>query len=101
MTIPRMVGVLLALTMVGIAVVVLRVDQLETSRRIQELQFRHVELQRQIWAQDLELARLLSPQQIRERAVRFGLVPGSEDAGSDGVGTRVSDAPARTRHGRH
>ena len=73
MTIPRMVGILIALTVIGIAVVVIRVDQAATSRRIQELQFRQTDLRRQIWTQELELARLRSPRMIRERAERFGL----------------------------
>ena len=76
MTIPRMVGLLAALAMVGITVVVMRADQRQVSQRIQELQFRQTELRREIWTQDMELARLRSPAMIRERAERFGLATG-------------------------
>ncbi len=73
MTIPRMVGLLLALTVVGLGVVVIRVDEAAISQRIQELQFRQTELRRQLWTQEMELARLRSPDMIRDRAERFGL----------------------------
>lgn len=76
MTIPRMVGLLAALAMVGIAVVMMRADQRQISQRIQELQFRQTELQREVWTQDMELARIRSPAMIRERAERFGLSTG-------------------------
>ena len=82
MTIPRMVGVLLALTVIGIAVVVIRVDQAATSRRIQALQFRQTDLRREIWTQELELARLRSPRMIRERAERFGLTVETGESGT-------------------
>lgn len=78
MTIPRMVVLLSALAAVGVAVVALRLDQVTTSRQIQELQFRRAELQRQIWTQDLEIARLRSPGVVRDRAKRFGLNVGLE-----------------------
>jgi len=73
MTIPRMVVLLAALVVVGIAVVAMRLDQTATSRRIQELQFRRTELQRKIWTQELEIARLRSPGAVRDRAKLFGL----------------------------
>ena len=73
MTIPRMVGLLIALAALGITVVVLRVDQMRVAQRIQELQFNQTELRREIWTQEMELARLRSPRMIRERAERFGL----------------------------
>ena len=81
MTIPRMVGVLISLTVIGIAVVVVRVDQAATLRRIQELQFRQTDLHREIWTQELELARLRCPRMLRERAERFGLTVGSGESG--------------------
>jgi hypothetical protein len=74
MTIARMVGLLVALTAIGIGVVAIRVDQARTTRRIQDLQFRQTDLQREIWRQEMELARLRSPQMIRERLERFDLV---------------------------
>jgi hypothetical protein len=73
MTIPRMVGLLLGLTAIGIAVVALRVEQGRYMRRIQEMQFEQAQLRQNIWTLDMELARLRSPQMIRERAVRLGI----------------------------
>lgn len=78
MTIPRMLGLLIVLTTIGVAVVLMRGQQVRHLRRIQEWQFRQTELRQQIWSQEMELARLRSPQMIRERAERFGL-----DAGVD------------------
>ena len=80
MTIPRMVGLLLALTVVGLGVVLIRVDEAAISQRVQELQFRQTELRRQLWTQEMELARLRSPSMIRDRAERFGLSTVSADA---------------------
>lgn len=71
MTIPRMVGLLAALTAIGIAAVVMRVEQVRHMRRIQELQFAQTELRQKIWTQEMQLARLRSPQMIRERAAFF------------------------------
>lgn len=76
MTIPRMVGLLVSLAAIGIAVVVVRVDQMLVMRRIQQLQFRQTDLRREIWTQEMELARLRSPRMIRERAERIGLATG-------------------------
>ena len=76
MTIPRMVGLLIALTVIGIAVVAMRAEQARSLHRIQALQFRQTELRQQIWSQEMELARLRSPRMIRERAQHFGLVAG-------------------------
>lgn len=73
MTIPRMVGVLVGLTMIGIAVVAIRVDEARHARRIQKLQIEQTELRQKIWSQDMELARLRSPHLIRQRAAQFGL----------------------------
>lgn len=73
MTIPRMVGLLLAMTTIGLGVVLIRVDEAAIARRVQELQFHQTELRRQLWTQEMELARLRSPSMIRDRAERFGL----------------------------
>lgn len=73
MTISRMVGLLVTLAAIGIGVVAIRVDQARTTRRIQDLQFQQTDLQRKIWHQEMDLARLRSPQMIRERIERFGL----------------------------
>ena len=78
MTIPRMVGLSIALALLGIAVVAVRLEQSRHMRQIQMLQFKQAELRQKIWTQEMELARLRSPQMIRERAARFGVEPGPQ-----------------------
>ena len=73
MTMPRMVGVLLGLAAIGVAVVALRLEQARHMREIQKLQFAQTELQQDIRRQEMDLARLRSPQMVRERAARFGM----------------------------
>ena len=73
MTIPRMVGLLICLATIGVVVVALRLEQAQHVREIQKLQFQQAELRQQIWTQDMELARLRSPQMVRDRAARFGV----------------------------
>ena len=96
MTIPRMVGLLVALAVVGLGVVVIRVDQAAITQRIQDLQFRQTELGRQLWTQEMELARLRSPGMIRDRAERFGLQVGLADATKE-AGKRGSSADSASR----
>lgn len=76
MTMPRMVGVLSALAIIGIAVVILRADQAKHARQIQKLHFQQQQLHQRIWEQEMEMARLRSPRMIRERAERLGLADG-------------------------
>ncbi len=76
MTTARLVGVLVGLALIGIAVVAIRVDQSRVSQRIQKLQFQQTEVSREIWTQEMEMARLRSPQAIREQAGRLGLEVG-------------------------
>jgi len=80
MTIPRVVGLLIVLVVIGIAAVAMRVEQARHARRIQELQFRQTELRQQIWGQEMELARLRAPGMIRQRAGRLGLNAGGGPA---------------------
>lgn len=78
MTMPRMVGVLSFLATIGIAVVVLRADQARHARQIQKLHIQQQQLHQRIWEQEMEMARLRSPQMIRERAERLGLADGQD-----------------------
>ncbi|MBN1491850.1 MAG: hypothetical protein JXA69_18205 [Phycisphaerae bacterium] len=77
MTIPRLVGLLAVFGALGIIAVVLRADQVRRSHHIQRLHFEQVSLERTMRTKRLEIARLRSPRQIRERAERFDvpLVP--------------------------
>jgi hypothetical protein len=76
MTTSRMVGVLVGLALVGIAVVAMRVDQARVSQRIQKLESRQTDVLRKIRTQEVDMARLRSPQAIREQASRLGLEVG-------------------------
>ncbi len=73
MTIGRQVAVLLAMTAIGVAAVALRVEQVQHTRRIEALRAQEASLRQRIWEQEMELARLRSPQMIRERAARLGV----------------------------
>jgi hypothetical protein len=73
MTIPRFMGLLALFGGLGIAVVALRADQVRRSNHIQQLQFEQIKLQQTIWANDAKIARLRSPQMIRDRATRFAV----------------------------
>ena len=77
MTIPRMIGLLIGLTMIGLAVVSARVERARHDRRLQELQDEQAKVTEQVNRQEIELARLKSPGMIRERAAELGLL---EDA---------------------
>ncbi len=81
MTMPRMVGLLLGLAMVGVAVVALRLEQAQHMREIQQLQVQQTEARQKILSQNIELARLRSPQMVRERAARFGVEASPESPG--------------------
>ena len=87
MTTARMVGLLLGLSLIGIAVVWLRVDQARHARAIQVLLFRQAELRQTVRSQEVEMARLQAPHKIRERCVQLGLVADSSD-GLGGSGVR-------------
>lgn len=75
MTIPRMVGLLVGLALLGVAVVAMRVDQARMSWKIQEMQFQKMRMDREAWSQEIELARLRSPDAVRERAIQLGIMP--------------------------
>lgn len=83
MTIPRLVGLLMAMTLVGVAVVALRVDQAVHTRRIQVHQNQLIELRQQLWELEVAVATLRSPTVIRERAEGFGSPAGT--GGGSGV----------------
>ena len=88
MTTLRMLILTLVLSLTGIVVIAMRVEHSRHLRMIQELQFRSNELRQQIWHQEMELARLQSPQMIRDRAGRLGLDIGGEDKTSGGSTAR-------------
>ncbi len=81
MTIPRMIGLLVGLTMIGLAVVSARVERARHERRRQELLLEQTRITERISQQEMILARLKSPEAIRQRATDLGLL---EDVQKDG-----------------
>jgi hypothetical protein len=71
MTVARFIFLLALFGSLGIAVVILRADQVRRSHHIQTLQLQQVGLQRVLWARQMEVARLREPRSVRERARRF------------------------------
>ena len=88
MTIARMLVLVLVMSLTGIAVIALRVEQSRHLRNIQGLQFRESQLKQQIWHQEMELAGLRSPQMIRDRAGRLGLSVKNKNEMSTGSSSR-------------
>lgn len=95
MTIPRMIGLLIGLTMVGLAVVSARVERARHDRRFQELQIEKDRITERITRYEMELARLKSPDMIRERATELGIL---EDAQKPKTADkRTGSGPTTTR----
>lgn len=83
MTVARMVGVLAVLTLIGLGIVWMRVEQARHLKRIEELKLEATELRRELWAQDTEIAALRSPPQIRKRLEELGLLADRTDPGAN------------------
>ena len=67
MTTFRLLIIALVLMFVGAAMVVLRAEQAQLARRTATLQRQEVRLQRKVWQQQLEIARLRAPALLRQR----------------------------------
>ncbi len=82
MTVPRLIGLLVLFGSLGIVVVTMRADQVRRSNRIQQMQFEQLGRRQKIWANEMEIARLRSPQMVRERTRRLAmpLAPPYQDA---------------------
>ncbi|MGQ9649113.1 MAG: hypothetical protein ACUVXJ_03300 [Phycisphaerae bacterium] len=94
MTIPRMIGLLIGLTMIGLAVVSARVERARHDRRLQELQIEQARVIERISQQEMDLARLKSPEMIRQRAAELGLLEEAQKGGQKNPGT-TSGTPGR------
>lgn len=82
MSVTRGVVLLLAFAALAVVAVHLRAKETRLAAHIQRLSRQRIELRRQSWALQMEIARLRTPQQIRERADRWRLAvraPGSEE----------------------
>ncbi|MCH7814433.1 MAG: hypothetical protein IID40_10485, partial [Planctomycetes bacterium] len=81
MTVARGLALLLGFAVLAVATVTLRSEETRLTARIQQLRGQRVELRRESWALQLEIARLKAPRQIRERVDRWRLqvlAPGTE-----------------------
>lgn len=100
MTVSRMLVVLLMMVAVGVAIVAIRGESAKASNRVQYLHGRQVALEQELWAKEMELARLRGPDAIRRRASELGLdlVPPNAETRPDGARTPsagdAADRPA-------
>jgi hypothetical protein len=90
-TVPRALLVLFLLVVVGIATVGMQAESAKAANRIQRLHHKKVVLEQTLWAQEMELARLRGPDEIRRRTTELGLTvvpprmdPGVRDSGKAG-----------------
>jgi hypothetical protein len=67
MSVPRAVLILIGLGAIAGAVVHLRARSTTLAFEIQQLHRRQIELKQEIWRQEMEIARLRSPQLMRAR----------------------------------
>jgi cell division protein FtsL len=73
MTIPRAATLLVVFALVALIVVHLRAEQTRADARIHELAMTCWRLRQNSWELQLEIARLKTPEQIRERVERWQL----------------------------
>ena len=73
MTIPRAAALLMVFALVALVVVHLRAEQTRTDARIHEWTMTGWQLRQDSWELQLEIARLKTPEQIRERVERWQL----------------------------
>jgi hypothetical protein len=90
-TVPRALFVLMLLVATALLVVAFRGESAKAWHRIQRLDQRQVELRQRLWAQELNLARLRVPDEIRQRAGRMGL----ELVPPEGESPKAKDASGR------
>ncbi len=81
MTVARGLFVLGMIVAIGIAIVWLRTGSARAAYRVQGLHEQKIALEHQLWGQEMELARLRGPDEIRRRAGALGLdvVPPAND----------------------
>lgn len=99
MTVARALLALGMLVAIGIAIVVIRGESAKAANRVQRLHGRQLVLEQELWAREMELAKLRTPDEIRRRARELGLevVPPASDPNSrDGGGAGKKDSSRRT-----
>jgi hypothetical protein len=73
MTIPRAFFLMVLLGSVSVAVIGLRTEQIRLASGIERMQRERSDLRRESWSLQMETARLRSPDQVRDRVVRWSL----------------------------
>lgn len=73
MTVARALLIILMMSAIGLMIVGVRGESAKAANRVQKLHHRKVELEQKLWAQEMELARLRGPDEIRKRASELGL----------------------------
>ena len=73
MTVSRGLLVLCMMVAVGVAIVLVRAESAKCANRVQRLHHHQMVLEQKLWAQEMELARLRGPDEIRRRADSLGL----------------------------
>ncbi len=86
MTIVRGLYLLSFLGVLSVGVVALRTDQIRTAANIERMRGDVLQLRRESWTLQMEIARLRTPEQVRNRVERWTLnieqpVPPSEQVG--------------------
>jgi hypothetical protein len=72
-TVPRALLVVFALVAVGLGIVAVRGETAKAANRVQKLHQAKVVLEQELWAREMELAKLRGPDEIRKRASELGL----------------------------
>ena len=67
MTFARLLSVAVILMLVGSGIVLLKAEQVQLSHQTASLELRAVQLRRRLWKQQLEIARLRSPDLVHAR----------------------------------
>ena len=73
MTVGRALLVLVMMVAVALGVVAVRGESAKAANRVQRLHQHQVALEQRLWTQEMELARLRGPEEIRRRASELGL----------------------------
>jgi hypothetical protein len=68
MTVGRIVGIVMILLAVGVATVAIRTHQVAIAQDTSRLHRQIVELERELWKQELTIARLRAPDLIQTRS---------------------------------
>ena len=73
MTVPRGLLILMMMVIVGITIVSIRGESAKAANRVQRLHHKQMQLGQTLWSQEMELARLRGPEEIRRRTKEFEL----------------------------